>query len=390
MEQRDRWFDSLKIMLQPMPIWTPDTAAVKKKAKEDDEAKNKLSLLHELYIELLGSLIPGLFTVIFGGALICLMLMPLGYTLFNGIILTKQELKGIFEFLKALHWEVGVATVVSAYVIGAAFFRQDPKKPDAFSSLYVWMKSSKEERNGLAVQSQKNLDAISDTAAAKRIKKCSSYHFYTRWEKCIKELGLDTQFPYYHIRCYLAARGLNHLVQLVPWCPLCSETKGCRTKMFINILKIRLLSFFPNLSRDVIRNEAHVRLSTSVWYVSSALARVSLFSIVVSSVAIVPLFVRLLMGKLSYILTKEIGFLFFVSYSFAVLLLLLCFFMRRHLGRCVHYMRVREVIYVLEAAYLALKTDKTLLDDIISKDNGSENKLNDCNFCRKINRAPST
>ncbi|MBF0518819.1 MAG: hypothetical protein HQK92_03765 [Nitrospirae bacterium] len=348
--------------------------------KDNEKTKSKLSLLHELYVELLGSLIPGLFTVILGGTSIYLVLKTLatfGNTLFPGMKSPFSPLIGVGGFIGAIHWEIGVAIIVSAYVIGAAFFRQDPKGPDAVSALYVWMNSTKEERSGLAVQTPKELE---DTFLFKNADKQSIVshvvsYFFPR--SCIKKLKLDTQFPYLHLRCYLAARGLNHLIRLVPWCPDVPEKRGFRTKMFINIIKIRLLSCFPNMSRDIIRNEAHVRLATSVWYVSITLKQLSIATFII---------------LLEYLLLcwhlklRESGYMLFVSFSFVFLLFLLCDSMLRHLRKCIHYMRVREVIYVLETANMAVKIgDKTLLDDLINKETYSENKPNGCKDCKKLN-----
>jgi len=44
---------------------------------------------------------------------------------------------------------------------------------------------------------------------------------------------------------------------------------------------------------------------------------------------------------------------FFLASSLSGLLWLFCVMMRYHLTKCIHYMRVREVIYVLESAALA-------------------------------------
>lgn len=131
--------------------------------------------------------------------------------------------------------------------------------------------------------------------------------------------------------------------------------------MFINILKIRLLTVLPDLSRDIIRNEAHVRLATSVWYASTALLYLS--SLVLALLAIIAI----------ACVRAGIGPTLFISTSFSLLLLFFCLAMRHHLRKCIHYMRVREVIYVLETARLAERIKGSdFLDDLIQKDRSNK------------------
>ena len=43
-----------------------------------------------------------------------------------------------------------------------------------------------------------------------------------------------------------------------------------RTKMFLNILKIRLQLAAADKCGEIVRNEAHVRMMSSVWYAARA------------------------------------------------------------------------------------------------------------------------
>lgn len=138
--------------------------------------------------------------------------------------------------------------------------------------------------------------------------------------------------------------------------------------MFINILKIRLISLNPDISRTIVRNEAHVRLATSVWYASSILLILSTTILILLSV-IIPRCLEI-----------GIGSTLFISSSFSFLLFLFCIGMRHHLRKCIHYMRVREVIYVLETAYIAEKlfNNTTIFSDLIHKQDDHECKK--CTF----------
>jgi len=170
------------------------------------------------------------------------------------------------------------------------------------------------------------------------------------------------------MRCYLAARGLTHLIQYIPWCPDLKETRGSRTKMFINILKIRLATLGPAFIRDIVRNEAHVRMATSVWYASVTLFRLS----VVCAIILAGLYIRFPF--------VDQGKHYYAPLVFILTVTILCATMKRGLRKCIHYMRVREVVYVLESTSQALKGDKGLsVDDIMANSTSI-----DCSTCDRI------
>lgn len=341
----------------------------KEEDKDVGRTTRKLSVMHDLYLDILGSLIPGLLTVILGGTAIFLMLSTFHVALFQAPMFPSAFPGGMAELLASLHWEFATVIIVSSYVIGAVFFRQDPKVPDMASALHIWMNSTEKERKGLAVQATKPLPSSlmltnpnDRPSFGERLRASLSVSRY------IRLLGLDTPFPYLHLRCYLAARGLNHLIKLVPWCPNEKNTEGFRTKMLINVLKVRLLSFLPHLSHDIIRNEAHVRLATSVWYASTALQYLS--GAVLSLLTFI---------AIAY-MRNRIGSALFVSSAFSLLLLIFCVAMRHYLLKCIHYMRLREVVYVLEVANMAAQTSGAeLFADLISKDRSIK-----CQQCEQI------
>jgi hypothetical protein len=372
-------------------------------------------------------------TVILGSAAVFLALSTVHDMWFQQSADINALLSDLKSILPSLHWELATVILVSSYVIGAVFFRQDPKKPDAASALYVWKHSRDDERNGLAVQAKKipptpTLNSnISESAAEPLAQDGAQVP-----ELCARNIrnpDLDTQFPYLYLKCYLKARGLTHLISLVPWCPKKESTKGYRTKMFINILKIRLLSFYPHISRDIIRNEAHVRLATSVWYASTVLINISVAIIAVllicklfacnylhivagdvvnakhpsSKTNTEPKALPLSSGQvIVFVMAKKttgsahdgrstsavlgsaaagnMNSKLFVSVSFILLLLFFCIAMKYHLRKCIHYMRVREVIYVLETAYAAEKMDGALsvFEELVNKKDG------ECKNCSHV------
>jgi hypothetical protein len=334
----------------------------------EEKSPGGLSVWHDLYVDLLGSLVPGLLTVILGGTAVALALSSVYTSLFYQTLGTEDILVKAKDVIASVHWEIATVIVVSAYVIGAVFFRQDPKKPDAASALNVWMNATPGDRNGLAVQAEKKppSDFFSDPDCTKPTLK-HRLRAILRPKLYAGILGLDAQFPYLHLRCYLASRGLTHLVHLVPWCPQNQDTHGFRSKMFINILKVRLLALYPRMSRDIIRNEAHVRLATSVWYAVTTLLILSILVLLTTGIA----GARLLGSPMN-------ASLFFPS-SFAALLLVFCAMMRLHLRKCIHYMRVREVIYVLETAHLA----ESLAGELLFQDLSTKLTKHGCSNCTR-------
>jgi hypothetical protein len=326
---------------------------------KSNTAPKKLSIMHDLYVDLLGSLVPGLLTVILGSAAIFLAFSTVHAAIFKASPYAEALFSTLKNILTTLHWEIATVILVSSYVIGAVFFRQDPKKPDAISSLTVWLNAKDDELDGLAVQACKTKHNKKE-----KIGFWKHLNIYFFPHKYIKDNDIDTQFPYLFFKCYLNARGLNHLIDYIPWCPENEGTKGYRTKMFINILKIRLVALNPDMSRTIIRNEAHVRLATSVWYASTILLFLSGF-------------ILLLLGIVRCF-NNEIGSNLFISASFAGVLLLFCLGMQHHLRKCIHYMRVREVIYVLETAYTVdqLSDKSSIFSELLEK-----STEHDCKQC---------
>lgn len=355
----------------------------------------KISVFFDLYIDLLGTLVPGLMTLILGGALIFWSLFEVRAVLFSNISESKNLKAGenekvyasknagentdkeesvsvdigkkIGEIFSPLHWEISTVILVSSYVIGSVFFRQDPKVPDAKSALFVWIKSHKKDRGSLAVQSTISVPRFLDKKSTRPVKIFS--YIFSKY--VCRKIGLDAQFPYSHLRCYLAKRQLSSLATLIPWCPQKPETEQYRTKMFVNIIKIRLLSLNQSISKEVIRNEAHVRLATSVWYAATTLRYISLF------VMVALLFVFLFFNKSIY--APKL----FLPFSSSLLLIVFCILMKYHLINCLHYMRVREVIYVLESARIANKiNENNLFDDFFVEKSSID--CSACSACRKL------
>jgi hypothetical protein len=159
----------------------------------------------------------------------------------------------------------------------------------------------------------------------------------------------ECEFPYPRFDHYLKSRGLDHLVPIAAWC-----TTGKRTKNFINLLKIRLDFWHPAKCASVARNEAHVRLMASMWFMSRALQFVALGGCVVSSITY--------FAAVTMHLTHPV--LVLVPTAPALLILAIATLTRFIIEHFLHYQRVREVFWVLETSYTAFCFAPAHIQDI--------------------------
>jgi len=291
---------------------------------DTQHADRRGSIVHDLYIDFLGSLVPGLFTIVLATAVLALSGRALCESL-CAVALPQVAMQaaaqgsGIVSDLQSIGlgpYGTAVVVLVLAYVLGSVFYRQDPKIPDHRSARWIWRNTlSKEDRARLAVQ------PTSETA-----EDVTPY---------------DAQFPYFFLHEYLRGRGLDHLARWVPWTGEDRDTWKYRTKMYINILKVRLQFLVPEKCKDIVRNEAHVRLATSLWHATKWLLMACAIGSLMAVFAIV--WSMRLRPAASYIPVL----------AFDALILGVALLLKARIERFIHYLRVREIVYVLETAYFA-------------------------------------
>lgn len=300
----------------------------------EEKNEHKSSVWAEFYIEFLGSLVPGLFALILSVIVLGLSLVVLCRSLQPAIPAAPSVVASATTTTTAPAASSGVIPhgidlglgaygvtgilLVAAYVLGSIFYRQDPKVPDWRSASRVYKRVAAHERERLAVQPTSKVPEGHDTIHLN-----------------------DAQFPYFFLYEYLKGRGLDHLAEWVPWQGQNPESWKYRTKMFINQIKIRLQFLVPEHCKDIVRNEAHVRLATSVWYATRWIMGISALGLLMLASALwrVPMtgFDQLLSGALCA----------------NVLILAFAIFIKRQVENFIHYLRVREVVYVLETAHFA-------------------------------------
>jgi hypothetical protein len=167
------------------------------------------------------------------------------------------------------------------------------------------------------------------------------------------------EFPYPHLGDYLSKRKFNHLIPLAPWAKKGEEHR--RTKKYIDILKIRIAFHDGESVNAIYRNEAHIRLSASIWFASSALCKVA-----ATGLAII-IFVALTNKGLYGILDSR-----YYAPAFAPgLVLVVAIYCKSSVLESLHEMRAREIIFILETAYQLFSDKPEKLQDIAPEFKGA-------------------
>lgn len=345
-----------------------------------DRTKRGAWQLRDFFVDFFGSLVPGLiFTIITGTILIwgtllvydsgrvALCTAPIASSSSSAAELHTVEATaeesapayaGAQRLFGRFRFEIVVLLVVASYVIGHLFYRCPPKKPDEHSAKRVWDQLIAAARAKEEVRAAEKIEE----AARKYVIKNDSP---AAWKDDDGEF--DVQFPYLYIGEYLDHRGLRHLAEFIPWWRdtpgSTKEQKMKRTKMFINILKIRLQFLVPERCGLIARNEAHVRLMSSIWYATMVLRTITLVGFLLAAVALRVSVVSVVCGRIQSA-TIALG-LQAVCFAFCNAVVLVGMVLgRMTIEKFLHYQRVREVVYVLETAHYAdrLYPGKKILD----------------------------
>jgi len=245
---------------------------------------------------------------------------------------------------KTFRFEIIFFGITLSYVVGHFFFRRTPKIPDIIS---VWRTKDELIEDVPAVLLHH--DILKKRGVLSRLEEGIEL-FLGIVPRIVKEFEknrkINVHFPYLCIWEYLDNRGLDHLAKMIPWKGKDEQTNRLRTKAFINLLKIRLEFDFPEKCGNITRNEAHIRLMSSVWYMSCYLQRIGMFSFVLGlGVLLVAGTCRLPWGEASVLCWPTL-----VSSAFIIVG---TWFMRLIIEKFFHYQRVREIVYVLETAHYA-------------------------------------
>ena len=167
--------------------------------------------------------------------------------------------------------------------------------------------------------------------------------------------GKDCQFPYEYYNTYLIKRGENHLLDHVKWC----NDERSRSKNALNKLKLKLQLIAPADYNILVKNEAHIRMSSSSWYVSRAIMKISGF---IAITMIVMLLFYIFKDKIFECFTfiKNLGnnaffempviplIIAVIIISLPSMVFFLNLFIYNSAIKYLHYQRLREIFFVLQ------------------------------------------
>ena len=175
--------------------------------------------------------------------------------------LMKAILKNTASISLLSSWTVLGVICAFSYAVGAIIYRCAPKVPDAIASYRQWRESN--GKDALAV----DFDRLTING---HVGVGMAGWPFSKGEAIRAKFGHQIDCPYPHLRRYLAYRGHYNLLKYVSWCADPSDDDKVQEKSKIQINMIKQIVATEGdgiLSRDLIRNESHIRLLNSLWYI---------------------------------------------------------------------------------------------------------------------------
>lgn len=160
----------------------------------------------------------------------------------------------------------------------------------------------------------------------------------------------QSDYPYNDYYKYLMKRNELELIRYVDW-----SQAGARTKNKVNRMKIDVQLDYPDAYAIINKNESHIRMASSSWYVARF---VKIMAIICAAV----LFVFAIMGHIDNDTKEVIGSFVYIPEKIIVLAILppsllafLLYFLQHQIIKFIHYQRLREIYFTLYI-YHKLKT----------------------------------
>jgi hypothetical protein len=206
----------------------------------------------------------------------------------------------------------------------------------------------------------------------------------SKWQrrKVIRKQLEEVHWPYKDFKKYLENR-LPYLSELVVWGDeeekSRSEDKDInkdkdkdkdkdenriegrirRSKIVMNVIKDAIHFHFYEKYATIARNEAHIRLMSSTWYMCKNLMRITLISAILSLLAIAyPMVLKTdLLLPLQRIIFVASFWLYIISY-------LIFRWIKWSIECSLHYQRIREIVFILNTAFQARKIDPFFCSEI--------------------------
>ena len=295
----------------------------RKFSSKESLSKNSSINIQEYLVEIFGSLMPGIMCFI---GIIFSLIIPMSFfikTLMGDVsVYTSTEI--IINFLLGFKEipTIIISTLILfcgsvCYIIGFLFYRQDLEKLN--------------KKSFRRIENNYNKKIKEQNERTKKLKK--------NWA-CANTK--ECKFPYPSLYDYFKSRKLNHLL------PLVCKKRGepYKSILHINMLKNRLRFYFPDKCSLLIRNEAHIRLSASVWGVAGFLFY---FGLVGITLWVTSIFLLLHLHQISF----HCSYKYISPVISPVSILVLYFFVRKRIEHFFHYLRLREIFFIFETAYIA-------------------------------------
>lgn len=262
--------------------------------------------IQEMLIDVFGILIPGF-------CFIVMTAMALGVPLLDldAEISSLKHFAEFREFFAKNATVIFISTLLFSFVVGHLLYRQDPRWPDTRSITRRWKTISK--------------------------------------SGCVRTReGGDEEYPYGHLKEYFEDRGFDELAAFVNWSGADFGAKPTdeqvirarkRSKHFINTHKLDIKHRNSRLYFDILRNEAHIRLMSSIWYGALALIVISALGLALGAIVnVIPACKTGVWRMVHFdaLLSPTLTFACAIATIYSIEM----FF---------HYQRVREIVYVLQA-----------------------------------------
>jgi len=353
-------------------------------ARDDGSATRWLgsgsSVLHEYLVDILGGLVPGILLTVGTAVSLVPPLLDVHRSLASALPGSTEPIVHVAGALGRIgSWPstplffacVGVALMT--YVAGHIFYRRDPKLPDQASFrllerqkiVELLLRRRGAGRSGLLARTSRALRGsgywlLVRLGEPRRLLGDAEGDHSALSDYLTKDLGAPSaercEFPYPNFLDYLTKRGLDYLRPLVGW------NQDTRSKLWVNILKVRLMLHHPQKCRQIVRNEAHIRLASGTWYVAGTLRRLALLGLglVVAVVLASPRPVGSGWRIDWHLVASTLGQHFWTLLA-PLVVLVVAWYLRRKIDGFYHYQRMREVDWVLETAFSAFRGTRTPL-----------------------------
>jgi hypothetical protein len=327
----------------------------KNKERKEGNGTTVIAAIREYLSDILGAFIPGVYFSIHLVTTAILLLTTISDSKWEDI---KNFISAIAPVLSHVAPFAAFVFCLFSYIIGSVFYRKDTKEPDTASAVQTYRNTNEKEKDGLAFDFENSRKDPFKVLLGSFVR-----------------IDFRVDFPYPRLRRYLRTRNYTHLVNHIPWEGNEDDTAH-RSKTFVNILKARIHRYAPEEMPVIEKNEAHVRLMNSLWYAAKSIIFISvpvlLGLIVVYFVAshvAGNTFCKSLKNFISTGSTFGLAF-------FSTLQLGIAGYIRRSIKQYFHYMRVREIMFILEIAYtISLDTGKDLFEGLEQAEQDADPEL---------------